>query len=170
MRTSVLPPLMLPILLVAACTAGTAPRNESRELSQPPAFEESEPEAAPPPVAPEGGDAGGGDASSSGATTGTEPSTGSNIVVRGPDASLWRSKGNGEQESKEAIESCYRYALAQTRHDRQIIDDQDAAFDDSSFDPSLARIQREATDFGLKRRERRLIQECLEARGLTPVE
>jgi hypothetical protein len=92
-----------------------------------------------------------------------------NIVVKGPDEKLWSGSEQSEEKRRQIMESCYHYARAQTRHDRQIINDQDAAFDDSSFDPTVARMQRQATDFGLKRRERRLIQECLEARGYKPL-
>lgn len=70
-----------------------------------------------------------------------------------------------EEARREATASCYRYAHAQTLHDQQIIDDQSAAFDDSTFDPNLSRIQSQAEEFGLKRRERRLMESCLRAKG-----
>lgn len=61
--------------------------------------------------------------------------------------------------------ACYEYARAQTRHDQRIIDDQSAAFDDSTFEPSLKRAQQQGEQFGLRKREKRLIQDCMQTKG-----
>ena len=164
-------PAILALSLLGACSAGKPPGSERGDPVPPPSFEapESEPASAPPGGVDEGDTA---PVSSEGAVApaagGADSGERSNIVVKGPDENLWRSSEQSEEKRRQTMESCYRYARAQTRHDRQIISDQDAAFDDSSFDPTVARIQRQATDFGLKRRERHLIQECLEARGYEP--
>jgi hypothetical protein len=70
-----------------------------------------------------------------------------------------------EAQRRADTAACYEYARAQTRHDRLIIDDQGAAFDESTFEPTLARAQRQGEAYGLRKREKRLIQDCMEAKG-----
>ena len=91
------------------------------------------------------------------------------ISIRAGDfnSETLRQETEAEREAARsaALETCYSYAHAQTLHDRQIISDQNAAFDDSTFDQNLSQIQQRAEYFGQQRRERRLIRECMAARG-----
>lgn len=140
---------------LAACSSNLPPGSDGAEPVPSPTFESGDTEAGAVPATSSGGGA-------------EESAVKSDVVVKQPDRRLWRSREENADERQEVMDSCYRYARAQTHHDRQILSDQDAAFDDSSFDPSVARMQRQSTDYGLKRRERRLIQGCLEARGYRP--
>jgi len=96
-------------------------------------------------------------------------SDGQTISIREGDLNTQEIRQQTDQE-REAVrsaelETCYQYAHAQTLHDRQIISDQNAAFDDSTFDQNLSQIQLRAEYFGQQRRERRLIHNCMASRG-----
>ena len=154
---------------LAACSSGVPPGSDGAEPVPPPTFESGDTEGAAVPATSSGGGAEESAVPATSSGSGAEESAvKSDVVVKQPDRRLWRSGEENADERQKDVDSCYRYARAQTHHDRQILSDQDAAFDDSSFDPSVARMQRQSTDYGLKRRERRLIQGCLEARGYRP--
>lgn len=96
-------------------------------------------------------------------------SDGQTISIREGDLNTQEIRQQTDQETeaerRAALKTCYRYAHAQTLHDRQIISDQNAAFDDSTFDQNLSEIQQRAEYFGQQRRERRLIRDCMASRG-----
>ena len=90
------------------------------------------------------------------------------VVIEGEETLSPEAARTAEAQRRADTAACYEYARAQTRHDQQIIDDQGAAFEDSTFEPSLARAQRQGELYGLKRRERRLIQDCMKSKGYSP--
>jgi hypothetical protein len=181
MRYSFLPSMSPAVLLVsfflAACAQSTPPKETAPGLVQPPSTERASPNVttvAPAPTAPAAPASEGNRfhiGSDPYAPSGTSGGAGSalpesgRVEIEGGEAPSSEAARTAEAQRRADTAACYEYARAQTRHDQQIIEDQGAAFDDSTFEPSLARAQRQGELYGLKRRERRLIQDCMEAKG-----
>jgi hypothetical protein len=171
---------LLVALFLGACAQSSPPKETSPGLVQPPSTERASPSVttvAPAPTAPAAPAAEGGRfhiGSDPYAPSGTSGGAGSGlpesgrVVIEGEETLSPEAARTAEAQRRADTAACYEYARAQTRHDQQIIDDQGAAFEDSTFEPSLARAQRQGELYGLKRRERRLIQDCMKSKGYLP--
>ncbi len=89
------------------------------------------------------------------------------VLVKAPDGSVWRASGRDSEEMEAAIESCYRFAAARTRHDRRVTDDITRGSgnlqDRSEFGPLLSNVE----TYDLERRRESLFRDCMRNQGFS---
>ncbi len=114
-----------PLLIAAACTLALAACS-----SAPPAYETS----APPPADTTGL---GQNAATGGSTYGAVNTDGTypygtihkvEVVVMGPDGTVWVQSGAADARQQSDLDSCYFYAQGRIAHDARIESDVNAAF------------------------------------------
>ncbi len=173
-----------PLLIAAACTlalAACASAPPVYETSAPPAYETS----APPPEDTTGfgqSAATGGSAYGAVNTSGTYPygtihkvgvgvpqqaaaeATGE-VVVMGPDGTVWVQSGGADARHQSDLDSCYFYAQGQVAHDARIESDVNAAFQSEAGGLGLAALRGRMNNFERTRRVPSLFSSCMAAKG-----
>ena len=168
-----------PLLIAAACTLALAAC-----ASAPPAYETS----APPPADTTGfgqSTATGGSAYGAVNTGGTYPygtihkvgvgvprqaaaEATVEVVVMGPDGTVWVQSGAADARHQSDLDTCYSYAQGQVAHDARIESDVNAAFRSEAGGLGLAALRGRMNNFERSRRVPSLFSSCMVAKGYNP--
>ncbi len=86
--------------------------------------------------------------------------------VRGPDGSLWKGKPRDTEAHNADIESCYRYAAAQTENDARIEQDRRAVYGDGFSDTqSVGLLNSKIRRYDNQSRRKSLFSGCMRSKG-----
>ncbi|TQV71224.1 hypothetical protein [Denitrobaculum tricleocarpae] len=86
--------------------------------------------------------------------------------VRGPDGSLWKGAAQHAEAHNADIESCYRYAAAQTENDARIEQDRRAVYGDGFSDTqSVGLLSSKLRSYDHESRRRSLFSSCMRSKG-----
>ena len=88
------------------------------------------------------------------------------VMVRGPDGSLWKGSPKDSAAHNADIESCYRYAAAQTENDARIEQDRRAIYGDGFGDTqSVGLLSSKLRSYDHESRRRSLFSSCMRSKG-----
>lgn len=88
------------------------------------------------------------------------------VMVRGPDGSLWKGAPKDTAIHNADIESCYRYAAAQTENDARIEQDRRAIYGDGFGDTqSVGLLSSKLRSYDHESRRRSLFSSCMRSKG-----
>lgn len=87
------------------------------------------------------------------------------IVVMGPDGTVWIRSGAADARYQSDVDSCYAYAQAQIDHDVRIESDVSAAFQSEAGGLGLASLRGRMNNFERSRRKPSLFNSCMVAKG-----
>lgn len=86
--------------------------------------------------------------------------------IRGPEGSLWKGAPKDEATHNADIESCYRYAAAQTENDARIEQDRRAIYGDGFGDTqSVGLLSSKLRSYDHESRRRSLFSSCMRSKG-----
>lgn len=86
--------------------------------------------------------------------------------IRGPEGSLWKGAPKDKDAHNADIESCYRYASAQTEHDARIEQDRRAIYGDGFSDTqSVGLLSSKLRSYDHESRRRSLFSSCMRSKG-----
>lgn len=86
--------------------------------------------------------------------------------IRGPEGSLWKGAPKDEATHNADIESCYRYAAAQTENDARIEQDRRAIYGDGFGDTqSVGLLSSKLRSYDHESRRRSLFSTCMRSKG-----
>ncbi len=170
-----------PLLIAAACAlalsaCASAPRVPKTSVPPPSAT------VAPEQPAATGGSVSGGSVYGAANTGGTYPygtipaaDTGATqqaaagatdeIVVMGPDGTVWVRSSAVDVRYQSDVDSCYAYARGQVAHDARIESDVSAAFRSEAGGLGLAALRGRMNNFERTRRVPSLFRGCMAAKG-----
>lgn len=96
----------------------------------------------------------------------TRAASESGTYIRGPEGSLWKGAPKDEATHNADIESCYRYAAAQTRNDARIEQDRRAIYGDGFGDTqSVGLLSSKLRSYDHESRRRSLFSTCMRSKG-----
>ncbi len=87
------------------------------------------------------------------------------IVVMGPDGTVWIRSGAVDARYQSDVDSCYAYARGQVAHDARIESDVGAAFQSEAGGLGLAALRGRMNNFERTRRVPSLCSSCMAAKG-----
>ena len=87
------------------------------------------------------------------------------IVVMGPDGTVWLRSIPSDAAYQGDVDSCYAYARGQVAHDVRIESDVGAAFQSEAGGLGLAALRGRMNDFERSRRMPSLFNSCMTAKG-----
>ncbi len=87
------------------------------------------------------------------------------IVVMGPDGTVWIQSGAVDARYQSDVDSCYAYARGQVAHDARIESDVSAAFQSEAGGLGLAALRGRMNNFERTRRVPSLFSSCMVAKG-----
>ncbi len=87
------------------------------------------------------------------------------IVVMGPDGTVWIRSGAVDARYQSDVDSCYAYARGQVAHDARIESDVGAAFQSEAGGLGLAALRGRMNNFERTRRVPSLFRSCMVAKG-----
>ncbi len=149
------------VLALAACS--TFPSAPKTSVAQPPsATAPAQPGA---PASPPGGTYPYGTVLTTEAGPAQQANARDEIVVTGPDGTVWIQPGTTSQRRRGDADSCYAYARGQVAHDARIESDVRMAFQSEAGGLGLADLRSRMSYFERTRRLPTLFNNCMVAKG-----
>ena len=87
------------------------------------------------------------------------------IIVMGPDGTVWIRSGAADTRYQSDVDSCYTFAQARVDHDERIESDVSAAFQTEAGGLGLASLRGRMNNFERSRRRPSLFNSCMVAKG-----